>query len=188
MKNENAFENLPVPLDRDIFFRSLIRELAGELEDIVGLNEASGFISLVGQRIGDGINAGYRTALGSEQMNREQVADSLVDLKRRIGGDFFVIDQSDEKIVLGNRRCPFGEKVLGRPSMCMMTSNVFGTIAAENLGFARVELKETIAAGKPGCLVVVHLKPAAENEAAEGREYVKIYTPATNGSHPDSAT
>jgi hypothetical protein len=88
MKNENAFENLSVPLDRDVFFRSLIRELAGELEDIVGLNEASGFISLVGQRIGDSINAGYRTALGSEQMHREQVADSLVDLKRRIGGTF----------------------------------------------------------------------------------------------------
>jgi hypothetical protein len=65
---------------------------------------------------------------------------------------------------------------------------VFGTIAAENLGYARVELKETIAAGDSGCLVVVHLKAAAENEAAEGREYVKIYASPADGSESDSAT
>jgi hypothetical protein len=65
------------------------------------------------------------------------VADALVDLKRRIGGDFFVIEQGDDKIVLGNRRCPFGEMVEGRASICMMTSNVFGSIIADNLGFAK---------------------------------------------------
>lgn len=40
-----------------------------------------------------------------------------------------------------------GEKVLGRESMCMMTSNVFGYIAAQNTGYAKVELQETIARG-----------------------------------------
>jgi hypothetical protein len=29
----------------------------------------------------------------------------------------------------------------------MMTSNVFGAIAAENLGYGKVELRETIAKG-----------------------------------------
>ena len=38
------------------------------------------------------------------------------------------MEENEDRIVLGNRRCPFGEKVLGRPSMCMMTSNVFGSI------------------------------------------------------------
>jgi hypothetical protein len=55
-----------------------------------------------------------------------------------------------------------------------MTSNVFGSIAAENLGYAKVELQETIARGAPGCRVVVHLQQTPEAEAAEGREYVKI--------------
>jgi predicted ArsR family transcriptional regulator len=94
-----------------------------------------------------------------------------VDLKRRIQGDFYIIEQDDEKIVLGNRACPFAEKVLGRPSMCMMTSNVFGVVAAENLGYARVELQETIAEGEPGCRVVVHLRPSSEPARATGREY-----------------
>ena len=65
MKTENTFENLSIPLDRDVFFRSLIRELARELENIVGLNEASGFISLVSQRLGDAINNDYRNAVAA---------------------------------------------------------------------------------------------------------------------------
>lgn len=163
---------LEVPLDRDRFLRSLLRELAGTLEDVVGLRDAAGFISVVGQTIGAEIGRAYREALGTEQLTREQVAAVLVDLKRRIAGDFYVIEQSEDRIVLGNRACPFGEKVVGRPSMCMMTSNVFGAIAAENLGYARVELQETIASGAPGCRVVVHLKSGAAAES-EGREYFR---------------
>ena len=101
------------------------------------------------------------------------MTDVLVDLKRRIQGDFYVIEESDEKIVFGNRACPFADKVLDRPALCMMTSNVFGSIAAENLGYAKVELQQTIATGDPGCRVVLYLKPTPESEAAEGREYVK---------------
>jgi hypothetical protein len=55
----------------------------------------------------------------------------------------------------------------------MMTSNVFGSIAAENLGYAKVELQQAIARRDPGCRVVVYLKPSPESEAADGREYVK---------------
>lgn len=160
-----------VPLERDLFLRNLIRELSGTLEDVVGLDEASGFISVVGQKIGAEIDADYRRALGRDRLDREEVAEVLVDLKRRIQGDFYVIEQNDERIVLGNRACPFGEKVLGRPSMCMMTSNVFGSIAAENLGYARVDLQETIAEGAPGCRAVVELKPESEEDGTRGREY-----------------
>ena len=162
---------LPVELDRDIFLRTLIRELAGTLEDVVGLEEASGFVSAVGQRIGDQINLSYRSSLGVELLSKQQVAQVLVDLKRRIQGDFFILEQTDEKIVFGNRVCPFAEKVIGRPSMCMMTSNVFGTIAAENLGYAKVALEQTIAEGDPECRVVVYLKPQPDAHHVDGREY-----------------
>ncbi len=166
-------QDLPVPLERDVFLRTLIRELAGTLQEVVGLEEASGFVSVVGQRVGEQINESYKAALSVPELSRQQVAAVLVDLKRRIQGDFFVIEENDEKIVFGNRACPFAEKVIGRPAMCMMTSNVFGGIAAENLGYAKVVLEETIAEGAPGCRVVVHLKPTPEAEAATGREYFK---------------
>jgi predicted ArsR family transcriptional regulator len=166
-----AIQQTNVPLERDIFLRTLIRELAGTLQEVVGIDEASGFVSIVGQRIGDQINDTYKHALQVSQLTRDQVAAVLVDLKRRIQGDFYIIEESDEKIVLGNRACPFAEKVIGRPAMCMMTSNVFGVIAAENLGYSKVVLEQTIAEGAPGCRVVVYLQPTAEAEASRGREY-----------------
>eukprot|EP00913_Durusdinium_trenchii_P010935 g10264.t1 len=101
------------------------------------MEDASGFVSVVGQRIGEQIDEEYKSALQLSKLSREQVAEVLVDLKRRIEGDFYIIEQNDEKIVLGNRACPFGDKVVDRPALCMMTSNVFGVIASENLGYAK---------------------------------------------------
>jgi predicted ArsR family transcriptional regulator len=170
---EQSVAALSIPLERDIFLRTLIRELSGTLQQVVGLEEASGFVSVVGQKIGEQINDDYKAALQVTGMSRSQVAEVLVDLKRRIRGDFYVIEEDDRKIVLGNRACPFAEKVLGRPAMCMMTSNVFGVIAAENLGYAKVVLEKTIANGDAGCRVVVHLKPTPDAQAAGGREYFK---------------
>ncbi|CAN5757316.1 methanogen output domain 1-containing protein [soil metagenome] len=162
--------NSSVELDRDLFMRTLIRELSGTLQDVVGLEEASGFISVVGQAMGHQIDRQYREALGVDRLTREQVADVLVDLKRRIKGGFHVIEQNDDQIVLGNTACPFAEKVIGRPAMCMMTSNVFGVVTAENLGYARVEVQEAIALGHAGCRVVVHLRHRG-GAGSGGREY-----------------
>jgi predicted ArsR family transcriptional regulator len=163
----------PVPLERDLFLRTLLRHLAGTLQEVVGLEEAAGFVSVVGQRMGRDIDAAYKAAVNVPQLSREQVRDVLVDLKRRIEGDFYVIEELEDRITLGNRRCPFGDKVIGRPALCMMTSNVFGTIAAENVGYGKVELQQTIAEGHPGCRVVVYLKPSPEAQSAAGREYFK---------------
>ncbi len=173
MTDETPLANLDIPLERDTFMRSVIRELAGTLEDIVGLEETSGFISLVGQHLGQEIEALYKQALGTDNLDREQVAKVLVDLKARIRGDFYLIEADETKIVLGNRACPFAEKVKGRNSMCMMTSNVFGSIAASNLGYAKVVLEQTIARGDPGCRVVLHLQPGEAADAQEGREYYR---------------
>ena len=160
---------LQIPLERDVFLRSLVRELSGVLEDVVGIKEASGFVSVVGQSIGKWIDGEYRKALKVSNLSREQVAQVCVDLKRRIQGQFYVIEEDEEKIVFGNTACPFGEKVVGRDSMCMMTSNVFGQVAAQNLGYANVELQETIAKGASACRVVIYLKPGTGPD--RGREY-----------------
>lgn len=171
LKGGKTVENAAVELERDLFLRDLVRELSGTLQDVIGLEDASGFISVVGQRVGEGIDDQYKKALEVGTLTREQVRDVLVDLKRRIKGDFYVIEEDEDKIVLGNRACPFGEKVRDRPALCMMTSNVFGVIGARNMGYSKVVLEETIAEGAPGCRVVIHLKPTAAAEQARGREY-----------------
>ena len=106
------------------------------------------------------------------KLNREQVAEVLSDLKNRINGEFVIEEQDDTKIVFSTKSCPFAEKVKDRSSLCMMTSNVFGVIAADNLGYAKVDLEKTIARGDSECRVVVYLNSdSAQTQAASGREY-----------------
>ena len=168
--HKRRLKTLEVPLDRDVFMRTLIRHLAGTLEEIVGLEEATGFISVVGQQMGEDIGRQYREALDKTRLTPSEVAEVLVDLKQRIQGDFRVIEETSDMLLLKSRSCPFGDKVIGRSSMCMMTSNVFGSIASQSLGYAKVELRQTIALGHEGCLIAVYLNPSA-GATAEGREY-----------------
>ncbi len=171
-RNSSVAE-LSLPVDRDFYLRSVIRELAGTLHDTLGFEEASGLLSLVGQRLADEINTTYRQALACPCLSRAQVADVLVDIERRIDGAFHIIEQDDEKMVFGNRACPFGAMAVDRPALCMLTSSVFGVLGAENLGYSKVVLEATIAQGAEGCRVVVFLRPTAEAEAANGREFFR---------------
>ncbi len=169
---KTALEAADVALERDIFLRRLLRELAGTLQDVVGLDEAAGYISVVGAAIGDHIDREYRRVLSVDRLSRDQIPAVLIDLKRRIQGDFFILEETEDRIVLGNRACPFGAFVQGRPSLCMMTSNVFGAIAAENLGYAGVTIERAIAQGHPECRIVVHLRPTANADGGV-REYFR---------------
>lgn len=166
-------KNIEIPLERDLFLRTLIRELSGTLQDIIGLEEASGFFNVVGQNMGDRLNKSYKNALKVEKLNKGQVGEVLIDLKRRIKGNFKIVEETDEKIVFHNSSCPFEEKVVGRPAMCMMTSNVFGSIAADNLDYSKVELNETIAEGDGRCVITIYINQSPESENANGREYFK---------------
>lgn len=160
-----------VNLDRDVFLRTLLRELAGTLQDVVGIEEASGYISVVGAAVGKQLDGEYRRALQVDRLSRNQVGEVLVDLKQRIHGDFYIVEEREDRIVLASRSCPFGKFVEGRPSLCMMTSNVFGFIAAENLGYARVQIDEAIARGNSGCRVTVFLTPSDPLDGT--REYFR---------------
>ena len=173
LENSPTASQLDVSLERDGFCRTIINELSGLLQEMIGLEEAEGFISVVGQNIGNNINNEYKNKLGTDSLNRDQIADVLLDLKARINGEFHIEQQDEDKIVFGNTQCPFEEKVIGRPSLCMMTSNVFGTITAENNGYAKVILDETIAQGCDRCKVTVYLDNTDESQSKDGREYFR---------------
>jgi len=171
MSDVNEVTQLSLDLERDLFLRTLLRELTGTLEEVIGLDEAIGFISIVGQHIGEWMSESYCSALSTDKLSPEQLSQVLIDIKRRIKGDFYIINEDEEKIEMGNRVCPFGDKVKDRPSLCMITSNVFGTISAESLGYSKVCMKETIAMGAPECRVTIYKQPTENADADEGREY-----------------
>jgi len=162
---------LDLSFDRDEFLQMLLRDLAGALEDVVGVEEASGFISLVGQRMGARIVGIYCTALNVPALSEELLPAVLVDMKRRIKAQFSLLEHTTEKMVFRNGNCPFGDHVIDRPSLCMMTSNVFGVITAGVTGYAKVVLEKTIAGGEGECRVVVFKRKSQESDAADGREY-----------------
>jgi predicted ArsR family transcriptional regulator len=163
---------LSVPIDRDAFLRRLFGHLTSALEEIIGLREVSGLFSVVGQALGDEIDRAYRAALSTSELTRQQVAGALVDFERRLGSDFHLIEQDDERIVLGCRSCGFADAALARPTICALASNVCGVIAAQNLGYARVVVEQAITTSAAGCRVVIHLR-VHDGTPAEGREFFR---------------
>lgn len=149
----------PAGFGRESFLRALVVQLASGLDERHGPRAAQEAVAQVGAEVGGQMEQEYRRAVGvlADRLTPEQMAECYVRLKRAIGGDFFVIEASAERIVLGNSRCPFGDAVRRSPALCRMTSSVFGGIGARNAGAATVQLQERLALGDPGCRVVVHL-------------------------------
>lgn len=156
---------------RESFLRALVVQLAQAVEAAHGPAAAEAAVSEVGAAVGGQMEAEYRAArevVG--RMTPEQIADCYVRLKQAIDGDFFPIEITDDRIVLGNTRCPFGDAVRRAPALCRMTSSVFGGIAARNTDReASVVLEERIAVGDPGCRVVVYLDRPADDPTVSHR-------------------
>ena len=170
----NRIPSIDIPLDKENFFNELICELSGILDQIAGEQDSSELIAMVGQGIGHKVNTLYKQGLNLEKFSSDQVWQILIDLKKRLGGNFGLVSADDRKLVFRNDRCPFGKRVEGRHSLCMMTSNVFGVLASQNLGYAKVALHDTIARGSNNCDVVVYLKDTPESRDDDGREYYKV--------------
>jgi DNA-binding NarL/FixJ family response regulator/anti-sigma regulatory factor (Ser/Thr protein kinase) len=146
---------------KEPFLRALTVELAKAIETREGPGAAEAAVAQVGASVGGRMEEAYRAAEGiAGRLTPKQIADLYVRLKGAIGGSFYVIEADARKIVLGNRRCPFGPAVQRQPALCQMTSSVLGGIAARNAGRSSVVLEERIALGDPECRVVVWLADA----------------------------
>jgi anti-sigma regulatory factor (Ser/Thr protein kinase) len=157
---------------KESFLRALVVQLATAVEASEGPDAAEAAVAQVGADVGGRMEEEYRRARGIVgELSVEQIGDLYVRLKAAIDGDFHVIEATPEKIVLGNRACPFGEVVKRAPGLCRMTSSVFGGIAARNTGGATVVLEERIAVGDPECRVVVWLSGARRGQWTGAHEY-----------------
>lgn len=157
-------------LDRTGFYLEMIANLTSSLERVVGYEDAEGYLALVGSEMGRELFKAYYDGSEPSDVSIDRLADVLVDLKAHIDGGFSVESIEEGKITLVNTRCPFGAKAKGRQSLCMMTSSVFGTVSSNVAGQANVNILESIAAGDPGCRVIVYLnQPEAPGKRYFGR-------------------
>lgn len=162
---------LDIDFDRHGLFNTLIAELADLLESVAGVEDACAYVSGIAARLGTNLEQQYKTALGVQHLNRDQLIEILVDLKNRAGGAFSIIERDEDRVVFGNCSCPLGRAAANHPSLCMLTSNIFGRLSANAIGYAAVDLEETIARGAARCRVVLHLKRT--EPGPETREYFR---------------
>ena len=178
------------------FLKALLTQLALRVEETwgpVGVDEA---MAQVGSDVGNRIEDEYRRVRQLvERLTSEQMADLFVRLKDAIDGDFYVIQYDDQRIVLGNRSCPFGnEAVRHSPNLCRVTSSVFGGIAARNTGEAKVVLDQRIAVGDPECRVTVFLGPGSSEDSpadlygSRPDKTVSVAVTARDGGPPGKTT
>ena len=168
---------------REPFLRALVVQMSQAIEERHGPDAAEAVVAQVGTDVGGQMEAEFR--LAEEIVGRlspEELGRCYVRLKHAIEADFRVVEATPQRIVLENRRCPFGEAVRGAPALCRMTTSVFGGIAARNSDDgAAVLLEERIAVGDPGCRVVVYLGPAPDEVVPFAHEF-----PAPLGPEPRS--
>jgi PAS domain S-box-containing protein len=170
----------PIPLDRDIFMRRLITSLGHLNEGILGSDLTGAYIMNVGLSMGAAIEEEYKRFWGIDRsFTLDEYAHVIVDLKQKIQGNFSLVSKDPQKVVVRTTSCPFDSLVHQSPSLCFMTSSVFGGIAARNFGYAKVVLHQRIALGDPGCLVTVYLQRTPEAQAAIGKEYAPDVTQAS---------
>ncbi|MCQ8181076.1 sigma 54-interacting transcriptional regulator [Methylomonas sp. SURF-1] len=130
----------------------------------------------------------YRAEYGKrDELDRESYIDLILALKNHIGGNFSLASVDAGTVTVVNSRCPFGERVTNFPELCRMTSSVFGGIAARNFGYAKVEIKRSIARQHGGCEVCIHTdrssaagKPGLEyrrqDQPDESREMAELHS------------
>lgn len=157
---------------RESFLRALVVQLARSVEMQSGPAAAEAAVAQVGTDVGQRMEEAFRLANDlTDRLTTDDIARLLVELKQAIDGDFFVVDVDDDRIVLGTHTCPFGDAVTRAPTLCRMTSSVFGGIARRNRGAAAVDLEQRIAVGDPQCRVTVWLRPPPEDR----RPFVHTY-------------
>ncbi|MGR8978600.1 MAG: sigma 54-interacting transcriptional regulator [Gammaproteobacteria bacterium] len=164
--NEHDFSDIsPV-----FFLQTFILELMHACEQEGG-DYCEQLIERIAKSAGTYFEQTYRGEYGKQgDLDRESYIDLILGLKNRIGGNFSLASADTDTITVVNSRCPFGEGVTNFPELCRMTSSVFGGIAARNFGYAKIEIKQSIARKNGGCEVCIHTnREIAENKS--GLEY-----------------
>lgn len=116
-----------------------------------------GYVESIGLTAGPCFERICRDQLNLQgEIDLDQYADIILSIKNQIGGNFARASSERGVVRVVNTRCPFGDVVKQAPELCRMTSSVFGGIAARNFGYAKVDLRQRIAAGDGRCEVCIH--------------------------------
>ncbi|PSJ16134.1 sigma 54-interacting transcriptional regulator [Nitrosomonas supralitoralis] len=159
MKNNPLSELTPIS-----FLQTIILELMHASEQ-QGQKHCEELIEHIARTAGCFFEETYRNNTHKiAELDIESYTELILGLKNNIGGNFSLVSSNKDCITVANTSCPFGEQVINNPELCRMTSSVFGGIAARNFGYAKVEIKKSIARKDGKCEVCVY----TNHQAAKG--------------------
>lgn len=165
MTNDSLAELSPI-----FFLQTFILELMHASEQ-QGQQHCEQLIEHIAKTAGYFFEETYRNNTNNNQLlNKESYIELILGLKNNIGGKFSLSSCTSDQITVTNSCCPFGDRVSNFPELCRMTSSVFGGIAARNFGYAKVEIKKSIARHDGHCEVCIYTSPKAAQGHA-GMEY-----------------
>jgi transcriptional regulator with PAS, ATPase and Fis domain len=163
--NSSLSELTPV-----FFLQTFILELMHASEQL-GQKHCEELIEHIAKTAGCFFEETYRdNTHKTETLDVESYIELILGLKNNIGGKFSLASSNKDCITVTNSCCPFGDQVSNFPELCRMTSSVFGGIAARNFGYAKVEIKQSIARHNGKCEVCVYTSPSAGKDRP-GMEY-----------------
>lgn len=140
----------------------LLGLLTGEIEGGRSLEEAAA-------RAGATVAALVEPTDTEERGQLVDMAELLVEVERELGGDFEIVEAGERRIVVRNRRCPFGPAT-GR-GMCRFTSALAGGLAARASGRSDVTVAQSLAAGDQECRLVVDTEEGLDRTVAHRYEW-----------------
>ncbi|WAR45658.1 sigma 54-interacting transcriptional regulator [Methylomonas rapida] len=171
MDNQDFSQISPV-----FFLQTFILELMHACEQEGG-DYCESLIERIAKSAGLYFEQTYRDEFRRDgELNRVDYIDLILALKNHIGGNFSLTSVESDTISVVNSRCPFGDGVTNFPELCRMTSSVFGGIAARNFGYAKVEIRKSIAKQEGGCEVCIHTNPTGTADKP-GLEYWREQRP-----------
>ncbi len=151
---------IPMNINKEKFLENVVLDIVENLDK----GDPKAIIHEVSIKIAKQIEQIYKQFYNVQKLSVDQIADAIIDVETKIGGEFKVVEKRSDKIILRVDKCPFTAKVKQAPLLCTFTSNIIGTIAANNSGYSKVHLRRTIAGGDQGCYIVAYLKKTKESE------------------------
>ncbi|HLI25307.1 MAG TPA: ATP-binding protein [Acidimicrobiales bacterium] len=158
----------PRPADGRAFVGTVAATLAGR--DRTGMTVEQACAAAGTAAAATAIGRWAETHGGDNPRTPADIGDAVTQFLNDAGGDFFAVESGPERVVLGNRRCPFGKAVESLAPICNCTSALAGSLGATAAGRRTfVVLDETIAAGDHRCRAVIDL---AGDPTPYGHAYV----------------
>jgi len=145
---------IPVDINKESFFRDILIGITSKLN-----GSQRDIIKEVSLSTAKEISRSYKEFYKVEKLNKSQIIDSIMDIGNKIGGEFSLVENSDEVIIFKNKRNILGGGIKTDPMLAKtLLSDICGVMVGKNLGYCNIALKQSVSKDGPEDIIYIYLK------------------------------